>query len=189
MTSPETAAIQVVCDGCKVQLGPEFINKFCPNCSYPVNDTPQEQKKFMGRLKVMRLELEEELIKINRARICLFIIAGLLFVSDLIALADFPSGFAKSLAIGVSVIVSLVFVLLGLMVRRHPLPVCVIGLSLYTSIVLLNAIVSSNFILSLINGFIIKIFVFSSLIYGVLAAKKARQLKIDLEQYASIKIN
>lgn len=181
--------VQVTCNGCKSELGAEFTNKFCPNCGYPVNDTPQEQKKFVGRLKVMRLELGEELTKINRVRICLFIIAGIVFISDLIASADMPSGFVKFFTIGLSALVSLIFVGLALLVRKYPLPVCVIGLSLYGFIVLLNAFASENFILALISGFLVKAFVFSSFVYGILAARKSKQLKADLEQYTNIKLS
>lgn len=189
MTSPETATLQVACNGCKSELGAEFTNKFCPNCGYPVNDTPQEQKKFVGRLKVMRLELGEELKKINRVRICLFIIATIVFVSDLVSSANMPSGFVKSLTIALSALVSLIFVGLALLVRKYPLPVCVIGLSLYGFIILLNAFASENFFLALIGGILVKIFIFSSFIYGILAAKKSKQLKADLEQYINIKLS
>lgn len=179
MTSPETTALQVVCTGCKSELGTEFTNKFCPNCGYPVNDTPQEQKKFVGRLKVMRIELEEGFKKINRVRICMFIIAGLLLISGLISTVDL-SGAIQGILIGIFVMIAGIFVLLGFLVKKYPMPVCIIGLSLYGSIILLDAFASDNFALSLLKGLLLKIFIISSFIYGILAARQVKRLEADL---------
>jgi hypothetical protein len=179
--------VSVKCPGCNTDLGLNFTNKFCPNCGYPVNESPAEQKKFVGRLKVMRLEFEEELKKINRVRIFLFVIAGILVVSGLISTIDM-SGTVKGIVMVVFVMIAAIFVLLGFLVKKYPMPVCIIGLSLYGSIILLDAFASDNFVLSMIKGILLKIFIISSFIYGILAARKVKQIEADLNQYTNVKL-
>ncbi len=174
------------CPGCQAELGADFSNRFCSNCGYPVNETTEEQKKFVGRLKVMRITLEEEWKKINRVRIFLFIIAGLtLLVGVFTGLASNNSEGVVALTV-LNIVLAIIYLTLGLLVKRYPLPVCVIGLVLFVSIHLLNAFADPK---TIIQGILLKIFVVSSFIYGILAARKVKYLAADLSQYSGIKLS
>lgn len=181
-------SLSSVCPGCNADLGQHFSGRFCPHCGFPVNEDAQAQKKFIGRLKVMRLSLEEEWKKINRVKIFLFIIAGLMIVSGLVSTMSLKNGAEVIAVLVVFFILALMFVTLALLVKRYPLPVCIIGLTLYASIILIDAFASDeNTVLVLLKGFLLKAFTISSFIYGILAARKVKQMEADLNQYVNIK--
>lgn len=178
-------AVATVCEGCGQTLQGSTDAKFCGNCGFPANDTPEAKKKFIGRLKVKRIELEEEHAKINKVRTYLFVIAGFTFISGFIYSAMSDNGAETILLIILNTIIAAMFLTLGLLVRKHALPVCIIGLSLYASIILLNAFFDP---MSILKGIIFKGLIISAMIYGIIASRKAKVLESELLQYKNIKL-
>ena len=179
------SSASTVCEGCGQTLTASTDTKFCGNCGFPANDTPEAKKKFIGRLKVKRIELEEENSKINKVRTYLFVIAGFTFISGFIYSAISSEGAETILLIILNTIIAVMFLTLGLLVRKHALPVCIIGLSLYVSIILLNAFFDP---MSIIKGVIFKGLIISAMVYGIIASRKAKVLESELLQYKNIKL-
>lgn len=172
------------CEGCGNTDNLNADKKFCPECGFPVNASPEEKKKFRAQLSVKIIELEAQRGKINRVQIYLFITAALTLIMGFVMGATDEEGGGMILLV-INIILSLAFMALGLLVKKNPLPVCVIALSLYGSIVLLNAFADP---VTIVKGIIFKVLIISALIYGIIAARHIKNLEAELAQFKKMKL-
>lgn len=107
---------------------------------------------------------------IKRARILLFVIAGLQLLS-LFTVGDLPEP-ENWITIGIFVFVAAVFAALAFWTKRKPYTAIITALSIYASLHILSAILEPA---SIIRGLIVKIVAFVLLITALKNAKEVQQ--------------
>lgn len=142
-------------------------------CGFPQFGDEKEQKKFIMDKRMLRMEFEEAEEKLKKARIAIFGVAGLLFLSYAL-LATKESG--NDAIVEGGILVSL-FVGLGILAGKHPFAASLTALILYGLLIVLYAMIDP---ITIIGGIIWKIAIIASLIYGLKAASEAKRVKQKL---------
>lgn len=131
-------------------------------------ETPKEESIFED----IEVDTSAYQKHIRRARILLFIIAGLqLIVGILLGISGEPD---YEIEVGVQVVIGLVFAGLAFWTKYKPYAALMIALVLYVGIFLLSAIVEPARIMS---GIFIKIVIVVLLIRGISNARDAEEMK------------
>jgi hypothetical protein len=115
--------------------------------------------------------------KIRKTRDAIFATAGLLLISDLLTMAMNDSFSFDSIVI--SLIISCVFVLLGVLTEKHPFPSILIALILFGCLWILQMIVLGP--QSLLKGILVKGLIFYFLATGLGHARQVRDLQKELK--------
>jgi hypothetical protein len=146
---------------------------FCPSCGFPQNGTEEQQKKFITDKRVLLIHFEGANESIVKARNALFGVAVLYGINYIILAAQ--AGIPAIIEGG---ILCSIFIGLGIWANKNPFPAVLTGLLLFVLIIILFAFVNP---LTIISGILWKIIIVSALVYGLQAAKKAKDLKASLE--------
>lgn len=121
------------------------------------------------------LKLAESEGQVKKVRNTLFIVAGLILVSDFFVMMMTAFDWAT---FAVSLFIAGIFVGLGFMTRKYPYAAIIVGLILFIGIWLMNvvAVDASH----LYKGLLIKAYVIYSLVKGISYAKEAEKLRKEL---------
>ncbi len=163
------------CFYCKSK-GLSTENKFCPNCRFPQGGTELEQKNFFIGMAKKRFQIKDNQKQVNRAKIILFVLAGLNFIAALYYLKT--ELYQPILLFSVQLIVALIYFGLGLWCKTKPFLAITIGLSFYLFLIAAMAIVEPA---SIISGFILKILIIGAFIYAIKGVKEAEKIEKELE--------
>lgn len=171
-----TTAIRVkdlkTCHYCKSSPLPE-TSVFCPSCGFPQRGTELDQKRFMIGRNKMGKNVNETEASIGIARIVLY---GLGILNGGLAIWFFkmdqhPGGFTQA-------VIAAVYIGLGLWAAKKPFPALLTGLVVYGTFMFVSAIINPGTIFS---GIFLKFLIFSSLIFGMRAVKKAENMRKQME--------
>lgn len=160
------------CPTCKSSVNPEA--KFCGSCGYPVGGTEFEKNEFDYAYEVKRYELEKAQGVVKSGVTTLYVMAGLIFVGNLIVYAT--SEKIEILIAGL--LVPVIFILLAQWSKKKPFTAMVVALVFYATILLADAFADP---LSIIKGIIIKVIVIGAMIKAVKGAREAQNIMQDLE--------
>jgi hypothetical protein len=131
-------------------------------------ETPQEESIFED----IEVDTRAYQKHIRRARILLFIIAGLqLIAAILLGIAGQPG---YEIEVGLQVVLGLVFAGLAFWTKYKPYAALMTALVIYVGIFLLSAILEPS---SIISGLLIKIVIVVLLIRGISNARDAEEMK------------
>ena len=162
-----------VCFYCKSSPLPGAA-QYCPSCGFPQGKTEQEQVEFIWKKRALHRQLEEMEEKTTKAGNMLFIAAGLFVLSYLLGYLKFDSGYV----LVEGGIVSGTFVGLGFWSRKNAFPAVLTGLIFLVTLWLVYAFINP---INIISGIIWKIAILSALIYGLTAARQAKEVKAQLK--------
>lgn len=128
---------------------------------------------FSGKLAGKAWKLEQAIEKINRARVVLFILGGLILLPTLFIISSigFEPEFSMVLLMGA------IFIVCGFLVKRYPIGSILIPLVLY---VLTQVIAVVSFGSNLYRGSAWKLVIVFLLGYGLYSAIVATRIKKDL---------
>lgn len=174
MDNPTTLAGELTkrCDSCLKNI--ENDDVYCTNCGYPIQGTEIEQKDFIANNEVVDINLADYNKKIRTAGNSLYYLAGIFFfwgVLSYFTTKDSPTAFGYLL---ISLILAIIFLVLGGYSRKKPLACIISGLCLYIILQVLNAIDNPATILS---GIIVKIIIIGYMIKGIKSAIELEKFK------------
>lgn len=160
------------CTACFENVSAE--DTFCGSCGYPLKGTDTEQRYFISQQEVDGIDYAEYNKKIKTAGTTLYYLAGIFtfwgVVSFFLKSQD-PQVLAYVLP---SIILAIIFLILGGYSSKKPLACVVSGLSLYVIVQVLNAFDDPK---SLLSGIIIKIFIIGYMINGIKSALELEKFK------------
>lgn len=146
---------------------------YCPACGFPQFGDEKDQKKFIMEKRMLRMEFEEAEDKMQKARLAIFGVAGILLLNY--AILYFKNNENYVLIEG-GLLVGL-FVGLGAWAGKNAYLASLIALIMYGLLIIAYAMVDP---VSIIGGILWKVVIISSLVYGLKAATEAKNLKQKL---------
>lgn len=146
-----------------------------------MNNTPQQEDLLSGQAdEIKRIHMEGYELSVRKARNTLFWVAGLVFAAEMISSLMGGEGF-DWMVFGFALIISGLFVALGLWTKKKPHTAVLAGIISYIGYILLVAAVNgmidgtTGFIKGLIGGFLVKIIIFTFLFRALPDAKNLQQ--------------
>ena len=155
-----------VCFQCK-RPGLSTAEKHCPDCGFPQGGTDEERWKFVVQKRRERSAREDQKAMIDKARLYLFVAAGLNMISFI---SDEP------VVLLIGVIISAVFIAFAVWAKKRPYPAILTGLITYVSIQLFFGLFDWRFAL---GGLIWKIAIVGALFYALRSARALERLATD----------
>jgi hypothetical protein len=154
------------CSQCDTPVAPDKI--FCVSCGFPERGTESEKSKFNAD-RVLELRKQQYAKKeLKTGRIILLVIAGLSFVSGLFYFFTLDDS-ATLIASG---ILSIVYLALAYWSQEKPLIAMVLGLLVYLTTIVINAIVEPE---TIHRGIIMKVLIIGFLGKGINSALQLRK--------------
>ena len=160
------------CASCFTEIVTDDV--FCTNCGYPLKGTEDEQRKFIGENEVTGIYYKEYYDKVKTAGNSLYYLAGFALLGAVISFfmkQDDPNVLAYTLP---SLILAVLFLVLGGYSRKKPLACIVSGLVLYLIVQILLIIDNP---VNIASGIIIKIVIIGYLINGIKSALELEKFK------------
>lgn len=146
---------------------------FCGRCGNPINGTAEEKDKFDLEYKTKRAELEGMQEATQSATKTLYILSGLIALSNTIFFAVSDN---KAYIIA-ALILCPIFAGLGWWSKTKPFTALLIALILYATVILADAFADPT---TLAKGIIVKILIVAYLGKGIKAAYAAQNMKKQL---------
>jgi membrane-associated HD superfamily phosphohydrolase len=185
----EYAMSNIICPHCTVENPPE--SQFCQSCGKAIATgapvTPQiVDKQDWATTETGKTLQSEELRRISRKAVtALFAVSILQFLGGILIYFLFKGNrpydmtqeeYERTLNLTLVVVLGLgvIFALLGFWARKAPLPSAIVGLVLFVSVHLLDALVDPT---ALVRGWLVKIIVIVVLIKAIQAGLKHRQIQ------------
>jgi hypothetical protein len=168
-----TIADLSVCHHCK-RTGLQEDETFCPNCGFPQRGAEAEQRRFIANFKVGKMQEENYVKAINKARIILFVLAGINLVLGALlgAVMNDPATIIASL------FAAAIYGALGFWCKKKPFPAILTGFIVYITFIVIGALANP---MSIVSGLIWKVIIISGFVYGYRGAKEAEHIKEQLE--------
>jgi len=157
---------QPLCSECSTEI--ITASKFCANCGFPENGDEKEKAVFHAKKVMKKNEIMDDHKKINSARNTLYWMAGIFFVFGLFY-------FFTTEDVGVLIvntILSAIYLVLAFWSQKKPFAAILSALFLYVTVIVLNAIEEP---LTLVQGILFKIIIFSFLIKGLYSAPRSKK--------------
>lgn len=163
----------ITCENCKTVS--DALKKFCPQCSFPIGGTEEEQRSFRLMVSSRKRLLSDANDKIKSAKQIIYVLAGFAFVYGLV------QGFASDDFGGmiVNLCISLLYLVLAAWAGKNPFGAILTAFIIYITINLVNAIFEPT---SLFSGIILKVIFIGALIKGTRSAKEAQEYLAELEK-------
>jgi hypothetical protein len=140
----------------------------------PTTSTPDEQPIFQES----DFSMEGYDKPVRRARITLFVIAGLILIT-LYQVLPFNDDPARMITAGLIVLLAAIYVTLGFWTRKKPYTALIVALCIFGGSILLDAIFEP---VSILNGIIIKIAIVLVLISGLSNARDCQRMMAAAKQ-------
>nr|WP_067058316.1 hypothetical protein [Mucilaginibacter sp. L294] len=154
----------------------EIVNDdvYCTNCGYPIKGTEHEQRVFLSQNEVNNIDYNVYNDKVKRAGNSLYYLAGFALLGAIISFftkQDDPNVLAYTLP---SLILAVLFLVLGSYSKKKPLACIVSGLVLYLIVQILLIIDNP---VNIASGIIVKIIIIGYLINGIKSALELEKFK------------
>lgn len=162
-----------ICEYCNSK-GLSETEKYCPICGFPQRGTQNEMKKFIWNMHNKKELLDEHKKAINKARVILYILAGLNITIGLVV--GFISNFDLTIIISGS-LAAVIYFALAEWCRTNPFPAILSGFFVY---IVFNVIAAINNPSSLYEGAFLKIFVIAAFVYGYKGVIDSKKLEKEL---------
>ena len=155
----------IPCSHCQKEV--EVADIFCGHCGYPQNGTQEQQSKFYGQLAIKNARNEDAHDKVKSARNTLFVLSGIIAVFGFVQYLNHQD----IVTLGIDFGISLIFLGLAFWTESKPLMAVLIGLLLYLTMIVINAIIEP---ISLFKGIIWKVIIISFLGKGLYSASSIK---------------
>lgn len=174
MTESSLIAAEVTsaCRCCYEKTNPG--DQFCQACGFPLTGSAAEQQIFIYRRGFKKVDLSELDKKIKKAGNSLYVLAGMFFLYALIYFFFNRTAVTALSVLITNVIISVVFLFLGIWSAKKPVASIISGIVLYALIQLMAAFEDPS---ALVKGFIFKIIIIGYLIKGLVSALEAEKIK------------
>jgi len=156
-------ADELKCYCCKATYNE--TDKFCGNCGYPFQASPEEQKQFSIKYTLNNFDKDIVRQRIKEARILLFVIAIFTFIQALILYFSLPD----ITILVINLILASIYTGLGFWAQKKAFAAILTGGLLYVSIILLSAFLDPSTIL---QGIIFKALFITGFIRAAYGAYK-----------------
>jgi len=163
-----------VCYYCKTK-GLRESEKYCPNCAFPQGGTEAEMRAFVLNVKKKEELLESKKKAITKARVLLYVLAGLNLIIGLILGLFVSVNIPVLIACGIGAII---YLLLGAWSENQPFPAILSGFFVYLVFNIMSAFADPN---TIYKGLILKILIITWFVYGFKGAIDSRKLERDLQ--------
>jgi len=163
-----------VCFYCKSK-GLKESEKYCPVCAFPQGGSQIEMKTFILNVKKKKELLEKKKKAINKARIILYVLAGLNLLIGLIIGLIISVNIPVLLSCGIGAVI---YLLLGVWCEYQPFPAILSGLFVYLVFNVIAAISDPH---TIYQGIIWKVVIISAFIYGYKGVKDSKNLEVELQ--------
>jgi hypothetical protein len=140
----------------------------------PTTPTPNEEPIFQQS----DFSMEGYDRPVRRARITLFIIAGLILIS-LYQVLPFNDDPVRMITAGITVLMAGIYVALGFWTRKKPYTALIVALCVFCGTILLNGIIQP---VSIFYGIIIKIAIILALVLGLSNARDCQRMMSAAKQ-------
>ncbi|MFW5804169.1 MAG: hypothetical protein ACOCWG_02940 [bacterium] len=157
-----------ICYHCKNE-GLEDTNTFCPNCGFPQFGSPLEQRKFILNFRKQKTKIRKAKQSVSRARYML-VFAGIVKFFMFLGWGPFV------LLIGV--IISSIYIGLGIWSKKKPLPAILTGLIFFIT---LNTFIGFIDYRILLSDLLINIPIFFALIIGLFSVLYSERIKKEID--------
>jgi hypothetical protein len=169
---PETTS--TVCDNCRAEN--PSTQKFCSSCSYPISGSLEERQQFVATIGRHKLLIKRAKEKISNAKIIIYLIAGLTFLTGGFAYFKFED---FNLMI-VNLCMSLLYLIMAAWADKNPFAAILTAFIIYITVILVNAVVSPG---SLFSGLLWKVIFIGAFIKAIRSAQEAQESMKELEKY------
>lgn len=166
---------QLTCSNCNAIIS--STDNFCTACGFPEKGTDEEKAKFHAKSVMKKNKHIDAGKKVKSAQITLYVVGGITGLFGVI-LYFVQEDMATLIT---NIILSAIYVALGLWCNKKPLAALLSGLLLYITILVFNAMIEPA---SLYKGIIWKILILTYLGKGLYSAKAAQ--KIMEEENAAV---
>ena len=146
----------------------------CSFCGYPLKGTDQDQRSFLAIRANHILDLEEQEKKIKQGTYTLYGVSALVVIYGIILYADTTDELEKASVLITNLVLSAIYVGLGLLSRKKPKAALIAGFSIFILTTLLNVLIEP---MSLAKGIIVKIVIVVALIKGIRAVTEAQKIR------------
>lgn len=153
------------CSFCKKSIEQDVI--FCPHCGHPENGTEKERAQFFAKRAMNKNKAIDTKDKISFARNTLFVLAGIMVLFGIIIYGSTNS----VLDLGINLFFAFIYLVLAFWSEQKPFVALLIGLFLYITLIVINAIIDP---VTLVRGIIWKVLIISYLGKGIYSALEAR---------------
>ncbi|WP_152558158.1 zinc ribbon domain-containing protein [Altibacter lentus] len=157
----------VHCSQCDTQLIEKQV--FCTACGYPERGSEAQRSGFHAKRVIANQTSQNASKRIKSARNSLYVVAGLSLFWGLIYFFRFEDS-ATLIATG---ILAVIYLALGYWSQKRPLIALVLGLLVFLTIVVIDAILDPS---TIYKGIIIKILVIGYLAKGINSAMQLRNI-------------
>lgn len=157
----------VQCKACRKHF--DTAVTYCTNCGYPFDADFQTQSAFIAEFLRERSKTIAGKDEMRKGANALFGAAVLYLVSSLIS--SIQAGAPELIA---GIIVSAIFVGLGIWAQKQAMPALISGISLFTLLILAAAILEPA---TIVSGFLWKLLIYGFLIRGIKAARDYQAVK------------
>lgn len=176
----ESNEMAVTCENCGT-VG-ETTKKFCSKCSFPTGGTEEEKTSFRLLVSSRKRFLEVANDKTKRAKIVIYILAGIFFVFGLVI--GFLSDDFETMI--VNLFLSVLFLVLAAWSNRNPFGAILTAFIIYLTIQVANVFIDPA---TLLQGIIIKIVVIAAFVKGIRSANEAQGYLKELEKLKAIPVD
>lgn len=146
---------------------------YCPACGFPQFGEEKEQKKYIMDKRILRMEFEEAEEKVQKSRLAIFGVAGLLFLNYAILAINSPG----NAALYEGIFLVSIFLGLGIWAKYNPFAASLTALILYGLLIITYAAIDP---VTIFGGIIWKVAIIVSLIYGLKASSEAKRIRQKL---------
>lgn len=161
------------CPSCKK----EFLENvsICTNCNFPFDGTDKEKAIHIGRFISSKGIITDSNGSIEKSQKILYTITG---INIFFMIIGFSNGNFVLVDIIINSFITLIFLLCGIFLKKKPLLLTVIPLTMMIGIYTLNYLIEPN---SIFSGILMKIFILCSLIYSIYLILSAEKFKKDFQ--------
>jgi hypothetical protein len=168
------------CENCSATV-PDS-QKFCSQCSFPVNGTDSEKQSFRLHVSSRKRFLSDAEDKIKSSKYIMFGLAGIFLLVGLFV--GFGADDFETMII--NIFCCLIYLVLGAWCSKNPFGATLTALIIYATIVVVNAFVEPT---SLFSGIVLKVIIITALVKGIRSAQEAQKYLGELEKLKAAPVN
>ena len=169
---PTPESLTPSCKCCFVTVS--NTDQYCPNCGFPLKESEEIQNKFIYNRGYHKMVANELTGKAQKAAITFYIIAGVFFIVGLVQFFIHATEDESSASLITYVVLSLIFLLLGVWSNKNPIAAIICGLTLYSVLLLIQFFTSTT---GFFSGIIIKGLIIAGLVRALLNALEADKIR------------
>jgi hypothetical protein len=153
------------CSFCETEMQSEQF--YCEQCGFPERKSDFEKSRFHAKRKRKKQLTEEASRKIRSGRNSLFVVSAIALFTGLFYFFGYNDG---ATLIG-SAILAIIYLVLGFWSQQRPLIALVLGMLVFLTTIVINALLEPE---TIYKGIILKIFILAYLGKGISSAMQLR---------------